>query len=79
MANSGQSGQTQSELLIMKDIKSARPFKFGNSRVVHSTKKVKIPVMMGQTRCHIETEVVPVDIPLLLSKTSLKSRYSFGH
>lgn len=72
MANSGQSGQTQSELLIMKDIKSARPFKFGNSRVVHSTKKVKIPVMIGQTRCQI-------DIPLLLSKTSLKSRYSFGH
>lgn len=28
--------------------------------------------MIGQTKCQIATEVVPVDIPLLLSKTSLK-------
>ena len=26
----------------------------------------------GQSKCHIETEVVPTNIPLLLSKTSLK-------
>ena len=40
------SGLTQSELLKMRDIKSARPFKFGDGRVVHSTKKVKIPAMI---------------------------------
>lgn len=63
---------TQDELLKMKDVKSARPFKFGDGRIVHSTKKVKIPAVIAQTKCHIETEVVPADIPLLLSKTSLK-------
>ncbi len=43
-----------------------------SSRVVHSAQKVKIPAIIGQTKCHIETEVVAADIPLLLSKTSLK-------
>lgn len=33
---------------------------------------MKVSAKIGQTKCHIETEVVPVDIPLLLSKTSLK-------
>lgn len=63
---------TQDDLLKIKNIKSARPFKFGDGRVVHSTKKVTIPAIIGQRRCQIETEVVPADIPLLLSKTSLK-------
>lgn len=56
----------------MKDIKSARPFKFGKGKIVHSTNKVKIPAVIVQTRSQIETEVVLADIPLLLSKTSLK-------
>ena len=34
--------------------------------------KVKIPATIGQIKCHIETEVVTTDIPLLLSKASLK-------
>ena len=33
---------------------------------------------IDQTKCHIETEVVPVDIPLLLSITE-KSRCCVGH
>ena len=56
----------------MENTQSKRAFKFGDGRVVHSTKKVKVPAKIGQTKCHIETEVVPADIPLLLSKTSLK-------
>lgn len=55
----------------MEDIKSARSFKFGNGAIVHSTKKVKIPSMVGKAKCQIGTDVVPVDIPLLLSETSL--------
>ena len=31
-----------------------------------------IPAVIGQTKCHVVTEVVPVDITLLLSKASLK-------
>ena len=42
---------TQDELLKIKDIQSARPFKFGDERTVHSTKKVKIPAVIAQTRC----------------------------
>ena len=58
----------------MKDTEtqSHRPFKFGDGKVVYSVKKVKIPAKIGNTKCNIETEVVPVNIPLLLSKTSLK-------
>lgn len=33
---------------------------------------MKLPAKIGLTKCHIETEVVPVDVPLLLSKMSLK-------
>lgn len=39
---------------------------------MYSTKSLKIPATIGQTKCHIETEVVPADVPLLLSKASMK-------
>ena len=65
-------GLQQSELAKLQTKDSARSFRFGDGRVVHSTKSVKIPAVIAQTKCHIETEVVPVDIPLLLSKASLK-------
>lgn len=44
----------------------------GDGTVVYSRIKVKLPAKIGQTKCDIESEVVPVDIPLLLSKTSLE-------
>lgn len=40
--------------------------------MVYSNRKLKIPAKIGQTRCHIENEVVPANIPLLLSKASMK-------
>ncbi len=51
---------------------SHRPFRFGDGKVVHSKKRLKIPAKIGQIKCKIETEVVPANIPLLLSKVSLK-------
>lgn len=54
------------------ETQSHRPFKFGDGKVVYSVKRVKIPAKIGNTKCNIETEVVPVNIPLLLSKMSLK-------
>ena len=66
------SGLPQSELLKIDDKQSARPFRFGDGKVVYSTRKVTIPARIGHTRCKIETEVVPAEIPMLLSKTSLK-------
>lgn len=56
----------------LKETESHRPFKFGDGKVVYSVKSVKIPAKIGNTKCNIETEVVPANIPLLLSKTSLK-------
>ncbi len=51
---------------------SCRSFRFGDGKVVYSTKKLKIPAKIGQTSCHIETDVVPANIPLLLNKASMK-------
>lgn len=59
------SGLPQSELLKVDDKQSARPFRFGDGKVVYSTRKVTIPAKNL-------TEDVPADIPMLLSKASLK-------
>ena len=52
--------------------KSNRKFRFGDGNVVLSDRKVTIPAKIGSKICKIETEVVKADIPLLLSKDSLK-------
>lgn len=64
--------QDQVNKMLQTEIPSCRPFQFGDGNVVYSNRKVKIPANIGQTKCCVETEVVQVDIPLLLSKTSLK-------
>ena len=64
--------QEQTNKLFKTENPSCRPFRFGDGNLVYSTRKVKLPAKIGQTKCQIETEVVKVDIPLLLSKTSLK-------
>lgn len=56
----------------MRQYSSDRQFKFGDGKIVHSHRKVVLPALIGQTKCNIEAEVVNVDIPLLLSKASLK-------
>ena len=58
--------------VLQTEIPSCRPFRFGDGNFVYSTRKVKLPAKIGKTKCHVEAEVVKVDIPLLLSKTSLK-------
>ena len=51
---------------------SNRPFRFGDGQVVKSFKQVVLPAKIGSTKCSIKTEVVKANIPLLLSKESLK-------
>ena len=51
---------------------SHKLFKFGDGEAVYSSKRVTIPAKIGNKLCSIEAEVVPVEIPLLLSKTSLQ-------
>ena len=48
------------------------PFKFGDGKSVLSTEKLKIPGRIGKQKILIEANVVSCDIPLLLSKPSLK-------
>ena len=51
---------------------SKRQVKFGDGNVVNSNKFVTVPAQIGNTHCKSEIELVPADIPLLLSKQSLK-------
>ena len=47
-------------------------FRFGDGERHYSYQKVTLPATIGDIKCQIEAEVVKVDIPLLLSKPSLK-------
>ncbi|KAG1704025.1 Retrovirus-related Pol polyprotein [Nymphon striatum] len=47
-------------------------FKFGGGTVLQSAKKVKIPCAIAGVECEILADVVTSDIPLLLSKDSMK-------
>ena len=51
---------------------SEKLFRFGDGKTVKSFSKAKIPVCIGKKKCHIETEILKSNIPLLLSKSSLK-------
>ena len=56
----------------VKTVASHRAFKFGDGNIVHSFQRASLPAVIGNTKCNIETEIVKCDIPLLLSKSSLK-------
>jgi hypothetical protein len=47
-------------------------FKFGDGQKHYSFKRACIPASIGGTECCIQTEIVKAEIPLLLSKSSLK-------
>ena len=47
-------------------------FKFGDSKLAKSFKKVKIPVIIAVVQAKFTTDVVEYDIPLLLSKEAMK-------
>ena len=47
-------------------------FKFGDGIKLQSLKKIRIPCEIAGTRCHIDTDVVACDIPLLFGKPSMK-------
>ncbi|CAG2196706.1 unnamed protein product [Mytilus edulis] len=53
-------------------VTSSRAFKFGDGKVVNSFMRATVPAQIGSINCKIETEIVKADIPLLLSKASLK-------
>ena len=51
-------------------------FRFYDCKRHYSFKRASIPALEGENNCVIETEIVKADIPLLLSKTSLKRAHA---
>ena len=52
---------------------SSKPFRFGDTPVVYSLGRVMLPVKIQDTHCEIDCEVVERNVPMLLSKSSLKA------
>lgn len=57
---------------LLKFEKCCVPFRFGDGKETISKQKTKIPGWIGKTRLTIEANVVDCNLPLLLSKPSLK-------
>ena len=51
---------------------SNKSFKFGDGKTVTSTKRMHLPVTLGKKEGTMETEVVKMELPLLLSKEAMK-------
>ena len=56
----------------LKSVDSTAVFRFGNSPPMTSMKKIFLPVTIMDKEMYLPTEVVEADIPLLLSKETLK-------
>ena len=56
----------------IKIFKSNTKFKFGDGEQVTATKRVILPAYIAGKHCEIDVKIVNENIPLLLSKTSLK-------
>ena len=52
---------------------SAKPFRFGDGKIVKSNKMATIPAYIGEKRVLINTDIVDADIPLLFSKSAMKN------
>ena len=52
---------------------STKPFRFGDGKIVTSSKMATIPAVIGAKTVSIKTDIVNADIPLLLSKTAMKN------
>ena len=56
----------------MKSKQSATKFHFGDGKIYTSIENMLIPAEIGGLKVNIETDVVPCDLPLLLSKYSMQ-------
>ena len=61
------------ERSLVKTESSPASFTFGDGITVKSQKKLNLPCIIGGLRGKVVTDVVECDIPLLLSKKSMKS------
>ena len=56
----------------LKEESSEKSFTFGDGVMVTSVKRVTLPCFIGKKRATVVTDVVNCNIPLLMSKTSMK-------
>ena len=62
----------RSETLKIESKLDTRRFRFGDGDIFTSTKLYTIPIMVGSKPVKLDTHIVDADIPLLLSRESLK-------
>jgi len=67
-----QDSLSESDLKLIEESPSQTCFKFGDGNKVVSMKKVKFPAYIANKKIFIITDVISNDIPLLLSKESMK-------
>ena len=73
---------TEKELELVKKQQSETKFKFGNGKVHQSNRKVSFPAEIGELNVIIESDVICNDLPLLLSRSSMKkagTKLDFEH
>ena len=63
---------TENELKKVSVEKSDSLFKFGNNKLIKSKRRVNIPCLIGNRNVTLACDVVDCQIPLLLSKESMK-------
>ena len=56
----------------MKSKQSVTRFRFADGKIYTSIENVLIPAEMGGLKVNVETDVLPCDLPLLLSKCSMQ-------
>ena len=62
----------ENDLESVRTQQSRTKFKFGDGKVYHSDRRVSFPAEIGGLNIYIETDVIDNDLPLLLSRSSMK-------
>ena len=62
----------RSDHMMIEYLKGDTKFRFGDSPVITSTDKVILPIKLGPKKFSLETCIVPSDVPLLISRSSLE-------
>ena len=62
----------RSESLKVETKTEIRRFRFGDGETYTSSKLITLPIMVGSAHAKLDTHIIDSDIPLLLSRDSLK-------
>ena len=64
---------SQEDRNLVSEVKSKAMFRFGDGKEALAEKTMTIPVFIGNSKYMIESEIVDNEIPLLLSRNSMKT------